>query len=138
MTIRTLNLFLLILLVTTVNAEDPASRSVSISTKHTDNEHYQVHYSSKLYPITINTMHSWIIHVDDQTGVPLNNVDVTVDGGMPEHNHGLPTHPRITQNLGDGNYLLEGVRFHMGGWWQITITIQEKSKSDSVTFDLQL
>ena len=34
---------------------------------------------------------------------------------MPEHNHGFPTAPRVTENLGEGDYLLEGMRFNMGG-----------------------
>ena len=106
--------------------------------KLSEGQQYEVGYASKLKPIVINTMHTWIIHIKDRDGQPVSNVELSVVGGMPEHNHGLATRPQITQNFGDGNYLLEGMKFHMGGWWQVTISIREENFSDSVTFDLQL
>ena len=42
---------------------------------------------------------------------------ITVDGGMPQHGHGFPTRPRVTRDLDDGTYLLEGMKFSMTGWW---------------------
>jgi hypothetical protein len=57
---------------------------------------------------------------------------------MLVHDHGLPTLPLATQNLGDGDYLVEGMKFHMNGWWQVTLSIVSGDDSDSVTFDLQL
>jgi len=50
-------------------------------------------------------------------------------GGMPEHNHGMPTQPQITEELAPGRYLLEGVRFHMPGLWRLTASIStEKTR----------
>ena len=48
---------------------------------------------------------------------------ITLEGGMPEHDHGLPTSPRMTAELGSGDYRIEGIRFHMSGVWEITATI---------------
>ncbi len=59
-------------------------------------------------------------------------------GGMPQHGHGLPTKPRITKNLGDGKYLVEGMRFSMNGWWEIKFDIDSGNRKDSVTFNLVL
>ena len=131
-------LFLLLIATSTVFAENETATLISKNIKHSDNNHYQVSYTSKLDPISINTMHAWILHIENNIGEPVSNAEVTVDGGMPEHDHGLPTQPQVTQNLGNGNYLLEGLRFHMGGWWQVTITIYSNNTNDSVTFDLQL
>ena len=36
---------------------------------------------------------------------------------MPEHGHGFPTVPEVTEYLGDGKYLVEGLKFSMPGWW---------------------
>ena len=107
-------------------------------TKLTDNEHFNVTISSKLKPLAINTMHAWIIHVENKDQQDVLEADITVNGGMPEHNHGLPTRPQVTKNLGEGCYLLEGMKFHMGGWWTLTISIVDGSVSDSVTFDINL
>ena len=99
---------------------------------------YRVRYSSTLAPIEINRMHDWILHVETTTGAAVDGADITIDGGMPAHNHGMPTRPRVTENLGQGNYKVQGMRFHMNGEWQITITITANDKNDSVDIVLQL
>ncbi len=129
--IKKLVLLLLLLISITIEAQD-------ITTKLTDKQHFQVSYSSKLDPITINMMHAWIIRIENNKQQAVLNAEISVDGGMPAHNHGLPTHPQVTKNIGEGNYLLEGMKFHMGGWWQVTISIVDGNVSDSVTFDLNL
>ena len=103
-----------------------------------DEQQFQVQFTSKLNPVVINTLHTWILHIENRSGEPAANAVIQVSGGMPEHDHGLPTRPRVTENLGDGNYLLEGLKFHMGGLWQVTLSIQQGAVSDSVTFDLNL
>ena len=40
--------------------------------------------------------------------------------------------------LGDGTYLLEGVRFNMAGWWEVTLAIESGHQQDTVTFNLVL
>jgi hypothetical protein len=71
-------------------------------------------------------------------GVPVDNATITVDGGMPEHGHGLPTTPRVTRSLGGGVYQVDGVRFNMGGWWELKFRIASAAGADSVTFNLDL
>jgi hypothetical protein len=61
-----------------------------------------------------------------------------VDGGMPLHNHGMPTRPRITEELGEGDYRLEGMRFHMRGAWEVSIEIAADGKTDTVIIKLSL
>ena len=55
---------------------------------------------------------------------------------MPQHNHGLPTAPEVTRYLGEGRYLVEGLRFHMPGWWELRLDISVGDARDSVTFNL--
>ena len=104
----------------------------------TDEQHFAVRYTSHIDPIAINTMHAWTLHILDRSGKPVTEATVRVEGGMPDHDHGLPTRPRVTQNLGGGDYLLEGMKFHMGGRWQVTLLIKQGETSDRVTFDLDL
>ena len=107
-------------------------------TKPTDKGHFNVTIMSKLEPIAINTMHAWIIHIENNNGVDVLEADIQLNGGMPEHDHGLPTNPQVTKNLGDGCYLLEGMKFHMGGYWTISFSIDDGNVQDSVTFELNL
>jgi hypothetical protein len=88
--------------------------------------------------IQINQMHEWIIHVETADGEPVENAQITVDGGMPDHGHGLPTVPQVTDYLGDGNYRVEGLRFQMQGLWVVTFHIDADGVTDTVTFNLTL
>jgi hypothetical protein len=78
------------------------------------------------------------VSIKDAAGKPVDGASITVDGGMPEHGHGLPTQPRVTRSLGDGGYEIGGVRFNMGGWWELKLAIETASGTDTVTFNLQL
>ncbi len=106
--------------------------------KQSDAEMFRISYESGLRPISINRIHNWVVHIETSDGNPVADAMITLIGGMPEHDHGLPTLPLATQYLGDGDYLVEGMKFHMNGWWQITISITVAGDNDSVTFDLQL
>lgn len=86
----------------------------------------------------INRMQSWILHIETADGVPVERAKVVVDGGMPEHDHGLPTKPRVTEELGDGNYKLEGMRFHMRGYWEISVTVVTDEGESVVVIPLRL
>ncbi|MFQ5981955.1 MAG: FixH family protein [Woeseiaceae bacterium] len=99
---------------------------------------FHVSYQSKLDPIVINRIHSWVLHVETVDGHPVADADIVVEGGMPAHDHGLPTRPRMTQSLGDGDYLIEGMRFHMNGYWEIAITISTDGDRDTVVIPLEL
>jgi hypothetical protein len=99
---------------------------------------YRVSYRSELDPIEINKIHAWVLHVTTADGRPVENAEITFNGGMPAHNHGMPTQPSVTQYLGGGDYRVEGIRFHMAGDWEITVTISTKLGRDTCTIPLKL
>ncbi|MGE0865327.1 MAG: FixH family protein [Vicinamibacterales bacterium] len=78
------------------------------------------------------------VAVVDADGRAVDGAALAIDGGMPEHGHGLPTRPRMTRVLGAGAYEVEGVRFNMGGWWEFKVTITSERGADTVTFNLSL
>lgn len=71
----------------------------------------------------INRYHNWVIVLSDEDGEPVYPAAVAVGGGMPTHGHGLPTQPKVTRHLGEGEYLLEGVKFNMDGQWRLHFKI---------------
>lgn len=89
-------------------------------------------------PIPINQLHTWTLHIETADGRPIQDATVAVDGDMPQHGHGMPTRPQVTQFLGDGDYLVEGMKFQMGGWWVIDFTVTADGASDKVSFNLLL
>ena len=99
---------------------------------------YLVQYASTLEPLGINRIHAWVLKVEDAAGQPMEDAELTISGGMPAHDHGLPTAPKATAYLGDGNYLVEGMKFHMSGAWEVVIVINAAGGKDSVTYRLEL
>lgn len=89
-------------------------------------------------PIPVNRMHTWVLHLETADGRPLADAEIKVDGDMPQHGHGLPTRPQVTQNLGGGDYRVEGLKFQMGGWWVMDFDISADGASDRVSFNLLL
>ena len=93
---------------------------------------------SELSPLSINTIHSWHIRVLDRDDEILELKELIVFGGMPEHNHGLPTQPEVTIRLDNGDYLLEGVRFHMQGHRELLIQFQYAGVDNTAIIDFEL
>lgn len=98
---------------------------------------FTVQVESTLDPIEINRMHSWTLLVTRE-GQGIEGAEMQVSGGMPAHDHGMPTRPRVTADLGGGRYRLDGMRFHMNGDWEIVIEILADGSRDTVVIDLVL
>ena len=105
--------------------------------KTTEKGRYLAVLEPEARPVPINRMHRWVLSVHTRQGKPVEDVPMAVSGGMPDHGHGLPTAPRVTKYLGNGRYLVEGVRFNMTGWWQLVFAIGG-AVPDSVTFNMVL
>lgn len=88
--------------------------------------------------IRVGKLHAWTVRIVGADGAPVSAATITVDGGMPQHGHGLPTKPVVTKHLGDGAHLVEGMKFNMGGWWVVKLRIAGAQGSDDVTFNLKL
>lgn len=108
------------------------------TTMLSENGLFSASYQPELDPIAINQIHTWVVHVEDADGNPVENAHVHVDGGMPQHGHGLPTAPQVTEYLGNGDYLVEGMKFNMGGWWVMTVDVETNGQSDRATFNMVL
>jgi hypothetical protein len=80
----------------------------------------------------------WTLHLETVGGAPVDTATVSVDGGMPQHGHGLPTKPRVTRALGNGDHLVEGMKFNMGGWWVVKFRVDATPGSDSLVFNVKL
>jgi hypothetical protein len=83
----------------------------------------------------INQMHSWKVKLATAGGTPVHGAKFAVDGGMPQHGHGLPTQPRVTREIADGTYQLDGMKFSMTGWWEVKLAIDGPQGADKVTFN---
>jgi hypothetical protein len=83
-------------------------------------------------------LHSWTLHLENAAGAPVAGARIAVDGGMPQHGHGLPTKPQVKRLAASGDYLVEGMKFNMGGWWVVKFRVDAAAGNDSLVFNLKL
>ena len=93
---------------------------------------------SSLSPLAINQIHSWRLQLSDARGEPVQAEHIEVIGGMPDHDHGLPTAPLVTATETPGEYLLQGLRFHMPGPWLMEFTIHTSQGSEQARLEFSL
>ena len=115
----------------------PTDLDVSTSSL-SSNKTFKVSYTSDRDPAPVNRIHSWTLNVLTADGKPVTGAIISLDGNMPEHGHGLPTEPEVTQEISSGEYLVEGMKFSMPGWWVIDFNIKSGDKQDTVKFNLIL
>jgi hypothetical protein len=118
-------------------AQKPASSEFGLGPRKSSSGLYTatLQPTDSLRPRKLQTVQ---VALTDANGRSIDGAVITVDGGMPQHGHGLPTQPRVTKALGNGEYVIEGVRFNMGGWWEFKLSIAGKEGTDTVTFHLAL
>ncbi len=102
----------------------------------TDAGSYRVRARPAVEPLTLHRMHDWIVGIELVGTASEIPTVVEFDGGMPAHRHGFVTRPRVTRNLGGGEFLVEGVKFHMPGEWVIQVTVTHRAGSEQVTLPL--
>jgi len=59
------------------------------------------------------------------------------DAQMPAHRHGMVTRPKI-KAIKTGEYLIEGVKFHMQGDWKLTLDLLHGKSTAQVAIPLKL
>src|SRR5690606_23255328 len=87
-------------------APPPDDLDVSRS-KATANGLYTVSVEPEQEPIRQGALHAWIATVTAASGEPVEDAVIAIDGGMPQHGHGLPTAPQAGTHEGEGRYRLE-------------------------------
>ncbi|HEV3050882.1 MAG TPA: FixH family protein [Longimicrobium sp.] len=118
------------------HAERPAESEFGMGPRRSAGGVYEATLESA-QPLRVRRMQSIKLNVRTPQG-GVEGASIVVDGGMPEHGHGLPTTPRVTRGLGGGAYQVEGLKFNMGGWWELKFRITSAAGTDSVTFNLDL
>jgi hypothetical protein len=100
--------------------------------------HFRVLLLPDAEPPPLNRMHAWNLLLQDAAGQPLSGALLQFDGGMPAHNHGLPSAPQVLPLARPGHYRIEGLRFHMPGAWELRLQIRHEGREDVLQWPLQL
>ncbi len=59
-------------------------------------------------------------------GKLIKNAEIFISGGMPEHEHGLPTSPKIVWSEDKSAHLIQGLKFSMPGQWSLNFKVNAK------------
>ena len=132
--LRTLAMSAMLAAALTACATPP--QELDLSLRHPSAQgRYMVQIEPPAAPAAINQIHAWQIRLSAPDGAPVRHARIAVDGGMPQHGHGLPTRPQVTREIADGTYLMEGMKFSMTGWWEIKLAIQAAEGADTAVFN---
>jgi len=119
----------------TMRAHPDANTS---STRISKAGRYEVSYEPAVVPVPKRQLHTWTVAIRDRDGHPVEGAQLQIAGGMPDHGHGLPTRPYVRESLGNGRYVIEGMKFNMGGYWVVDVGIESQAGADDVRFELNL
>jgi hypothetical protein len=105
----------------------------------TDHQIFRVRMVSETKPVPMSRVHQWSVHLTGTDGAPVSGAVLQVDGGMPDHGHGLPTAPRAEPAGTPGDYVVKGMKFSMTGWWVLKLDVRAPDgRADKITFNLVL
>ncbi|HIG26918.1 MAG TPA: hypothetical protein EYQ50_03655 [Verrucomicrobiales bacterium] len=138
---RKLNLFLLLSFLGWSGCSEDSAPSENTPTVHhslTARDGYEVTYKPNPNPIPLNDHFALEITVTsaDKSELPANLI-IEVDADMPTHKHGINTVPTI-RSIGKGQFLAEGLLFHMAGDWEIYIDVIRGPVRERATFPMTL
>jgi hypothetical protein len=119
-------------------AGSPAARASAREERVGEAGLYRVAIEPEGGVIPMGAMHSWVVEVATAAGEPFAPTRLAFDAAMPQHGHGLPTAPRVTRALGDGRFLVEGVKFQMGGDWTLRVEVVGPSGADVAVFHVDV
>lgn len=125
-------------LLTAACATKPPANQFGFGPRTSAQSRYTASIEPPAQPLKPRRMLTLQVSIRDAAGNPIDGAQIEVDGGMPQHGHGLPTKPRVTKNLGDGRYEIDGLRFNMGGWWELRLAVTTAAGTDRVTFNLDI
>ncbi len=114
---------------------DPAEWSLRSASR---NDVFIVEIRPSEAPPRIGEMHTWILKLLTSEEEPVFPANITIGGGMDGHSHGLPTQPQAVAYGGEGEYLIDGVRFNMEGLWRLSFYIETNLGTDIVDFEFEV
>ena len=88
--------------------------------------------------VAIGEFQAWIVALRLPDGRPLTGARLAIDGGMPQHGHGLPTQPRVTAEVTAGRYRIEGLKLNMHGDWILEVRFESRSGAGMIRFPVRV
>jgi len=79
---------------------------------------------------------AWTVEVETTDGTAVDDATLALESWMPEDDRVSAVRPRVTRNIGDGRYQVEGLRLDRRGWWNVRLQVARPGATDSLAFNL--
>ncbi len=102
-----------------------------------EQKYYETTIECQAVPVTGSFQSCWLMlkYLDKY----IDNAKVFLNGGMPEHHHGLPTAPVVSWSKESNAYIIEGLKFSMPGNWVLNFYIAAKDlPKDQTTISINI
>lgn len=109
-----------------------------VLSQNTDQQVFAVKFSCKEKPFVGDFQQCYLgLKRSNQT---VSDANISIDGGMKAHGHGLPTSPEVIATDTPGKYKIEGLKFSMPGEWIVgfKIDLDNPALTDQVIFKLSI
>lgn len=73
------------------------------------------------------------VYEEESRTRPAERVTLRVSADMPAHGHGMNTRPEVAAEP-DGGWLVEGMLFHMLGFWEIYVDVERGGVTERAVF----
>jgi hypothetical protein len=130
----------LLLLACTDGSPDPDSTSDDTgwtveTAAISDGGSFYMMYSADPDPIPFNEPFQLIAMVHDgpDHSSMYSDASLVVNATMPDHGHGMNTEPTVTVDE-MGMITVDGMLFHMRGWWQMDFVATRSDVTETATF----
>ena len=134
--IRTLFFFLLLFYIPNLKAAESTIWNITHASK---NKYYQIDLKCA-HPPTLSGFQNCWFTLSNKTKT-ISNAKVFIEGGMPAHQHGLPTAPNVSWNYMNKLYTINGLKFSMPGAWQLSFLIDKINDTPrdiiTINFDIE-
>ncbi len=106
------------------------------ATRSTGEGNFEVTLAPSNNKITQNKHFTLDVTLKAKNG-DLADLTIVVDADMPAHQHGMNTKPELTARSSSESRV-EGMLFHMGGDWVITVDITRDGKKEQALFPISV
>ncbi len=103
-----------------------------------ENKRYEASLSCSEAPKVGSFQNCWL-RLTDQ-GKSVDNATINIGGGMPKHQHGLPTMPKVLWSPEHKYYQIKGLKFSMPGKWilRFLITFPDNAEQEKLYFSFTI
>ncbi|MEM6802000.1 MAG: hypothetical protein AAF696_11395 [Bacteroidota bacterium] len=86
----------------------------------------------------IQEEHSWLLYLEDGKGNKMEGAEIHVDGINYDAGRGFAKPPMVKEYLGNGHYLVEGIKFSVEGTWTMRFQVIYDGIADVLSFDIEV